>query len=221
MKYFILLLILSIYSSQDKVDLSKMIIIYFTRTGNTELFANYIKENIDIASYKINPVTAYPEDYNEMLDVARNEQSNNARPEIKEPLTNISKYNIILLGYPIWYSHIPNIIITQLESLDLKGKTIYPFNTHGGSGIGSSINDIKQYAKDSDVKEGFPLNGNNVRNNKESAMNEIRSWIKTNFNIDVEGSDDEDEEVDDVPKLNFWEYLNIKYFLILSLLIMF
>ena len=221
MKYFILLLIFSIYSSQDKVDLSKMIIIYFTRTGNTELFANYIKENIDIASYKINPVTAYPEDYNQMLEVARNEQSNNARPEIKEPLTDISKYDIILLGYPIWYGHIPNIIITQLESLDLKGKTIYPFNTHGGSGIGSSINDIKQYAKDSDVKEGFPLNGNNVRNNKESAMNEIRSWIKTNFNIDVEGSDDEDEEVDDVPKLNSWEYLNIKYFLILSLLIMF
>ena len=221
MKYFILLLILSIYSSQDKVDLSKMIIIYFTRTGNTELFANYIKENIDIASYKINPVTAYPEDYNQMLEVARNEQSNNARPEIKEPLTDISKYDIILLGYPIWFSHIPNIIITQLESLDLKGKTIYPFNTHGGSGIGSSINDIKQFAKDSDAKEGFPLNGNNVRNNKESAMNEIRSWIKTNFNIDVEGSDDEDEEVDDVPKLNSWEYLNIKYFLILSLLIMF
>ena len=221
MKYFIILLILSIYSSQNKVDLSKMIIIYFTRTGNTELFANYIKENIDIASYKINPVTAYPEDYNEMLEVARNEQSNNYRPEIKEPLKDISKYDIILLGYPIWYSHIPNIIITQLESLDLKGKTIYPFNTHGGSGIGSSINDIKQYAKDSVVKEGFPLNGNNVRNNKESAMNEIRSWIKTNFNIDVEGSDDEDEEVDDVPKLNSWEYLNIKYFLILSLLIMF
>ena len=221
MKYFILLLILSIYSSQDKVDLSKMIIIYFTRTGNTELFANYIKENIDIASYKINPVTAYPEDYNQMLEVAQNEQSNNARPEIKEPLTNISKYDIILLGYPIWFSHIPNIIITQLESLDLKGKTIYPFNTHGGSCKGSSINDIKQYAKDSEVKEGFPLNGNNVRNNKESAMNEIRSWIKTNFNIDVEGSDDEDEEVDDVPKLNSWEYLNIKYFLILSVLIMF
>ena len=88
MKYFIRLFILSIYSSQDKVDLSKMIIIYFTRTGNTELFANYIKENIDIASYKINPVTAYPEDYNQMLEVARNEQSNNARPEIKEPLTD-------------------------------------------------------------------------------------------------------------------------------------
>ena len=214
-------MILSIYSSQDKVDLSKMIIIYFTRTGNTELFANYIKENIDIASYKINPVTAYPEDYNQMLEVARNEQSNNARPEIKEPLTDISKYDIILLGYPIWYSHIPNIIITQLESLNLKGKTIYPFNTHGGSGIGSSINDIKQYAKDSVVKEGFPLNGNNVRNNKESVMNEISSWIKTNFPTDVEGTDKEDEEVDDIQKINSWEYLKIKYFLIIILLIMF
>ena len=118
MKYFILLLILSIYSSQDKVDLSKMIIIYFTRTGNTELFANYIKEKININSFKINPVTPYTEDYNEMLTVARNEQNNNARPEIKESLTDISKYEVILIGTPIWYSHIPNIVITQLEKLN-------------------------------------------------------------------------------------------------------
>jgi len=119
-----------------------------------------------------------------MLEVAQNEQSNNARPEIKDPLTDISKYDIILLGYPIWYSHIPNIIITQLESLDLKGKIIYPFNTHGDSGKDSRINDIKQYAKDDEVKEGFPLNGNNVKNNKDSEMREISSWIKTNFPTD-------------------------------------
>ena len=213
MKYFILLLIFSIYSSQDKVDLSKMCIIYFSRTGNTELFANYIKEKIDITSYKITPATAYPEDYNEMLELARTEQSTNARPEIKDPLTDISNYDIILLGYPIWYGHIPNIIITQLELFDLKGKTIYPFNTHGGSGRGSSINDIKQYAKEADVKEGFPLTGTNVRNNKENAMSQISSWIETNF------VDEEEEE--SVPYLSSWEYLKIKYFLIAVLLIMF
>ena len=156
-----------------------------------------------------------------MLEVAQNEQSNNARPEIKDPLTDISKYDIILLGYPIQYSHIPKIIITQLESLDLKGKTIYPFNTHGGSGRGSSINDIKQYAKDAEVKEGFPLNGNNVKNNKESAMREISSLIKTNFPTDESGSEDGEEESENVPKVNSWEYLKIKYFLIAILLSMF
>ena len=78
MKYIIPLIFLFAFSSQDQIDTSKALIIYFSRTGNTELFANYIKENIDIASFKINPATPYPEDYNEMLEVAQNEQSNNA-----------------------------------------------------------------------------------------------------------------------------------------------
>ena len=145
---------------------------------------NYIKENIDIESYKIIPATPYPEDYNEMLNIARSEQSSNARPEIKDPLTDISNYDIILLGYPLWYGHIPNIIITQLELLNLNGKTIYPFNTHGSSGIASSVNDIKQYASGADVKSGFALSASIVQNNKESAMNQISSWIENNFPIE-------------------------------------
>ena len=129
-----------------------------------------------------------------MLELARTEQSTNARPEIKDPLTDISNYDIILLGYPIWHGHIPNIIITQLELLNLNGKTIYPFNTHGSSGISNSVNDIKQYAKEADVKEGFPLTGTNFRNNKENAMSQISSWIETNFG---------DEEED--PYVSSWE----------------
>lgn len=113
MKYFILFFIFSIFSTQDKIDPSKILIIYYSRTGNTEIYVNYIKENIDIESYKIIPATPYPEDYNEMLNLARNEQSTNARPEIKDPLTDISDYDIILLGYPLWNGHIPNIIITH------------------------------------------------------------------------------------------------------------
>ena len=184
MKYFILFFIFSIFSTQDKIDPSKILIIYYSRTGNTELFVNYIKENIDIESYKIIPATPYPENYNEMLDLARNEQSTNARPEIKDPLTDISDYDIILLGYPLWHGHIPNIIITQLELLNLNGKTIYPFNTHGSSGISNSVNDIKQYAKGADVKSGFALSGNLVKNNKESAMSQISSWIENNFPLE-------------------------------------
>ena len=64
MKYSILFLYLIVFSIQEKVDPSKMLIIYFTRTGNTELFSNYIKEKININSFKINPVTPYTEDYN-------------------------------------------------------------------------------------------------------------------------------------------------------------
>ena len=168
MKYIILLLFLFAFSSQDQIDLSKALIIYFTRTGNTELFANYIKEKKNIELFKITPVNPYPEDYNEMLRVCQDEQKNNKRPEIKDPLTDVSKYDTILIGTPIWYGHIPNIVMTQLEKLNLNGKTIYPFNTHGGSGVGSTVTDIKQYATGANVKEGFPLLGTYVKDNKES-----------------------------------------------------
>ena len=88
----------------------------------------------------------------------------------------MSDYDVILLGYPIWYSHIPNIVITQLEKLDLNGKTIYPFNTHLGSGTGSSINDIKSYATNANVMDGFPISMNDI--DKTSSKNNIKDWIE-------------------------------------------
>jgi flavodoxin len=183
MKYIILLLFLFVFSSQDQIDTSKALIIYFTRTGNTELFANYIKEKMNIELFKIVPAYPYPEDNDEMSKVCQEEQSSNARPEIKDPLTDVSEYDTILLGTPIWYGHIPNIVMTQLEKLNLNGKTIYPFNTHGGSGVGSTVTDIKQYAIGANVKDGFPLLGTYVKDNKEGAMNDITNWLEKNFEI--------------------------------------
>ena len=235
MKSIILLLSLIAFSSQDQVDTSKMIIIYFTRTGNTELFANYIKEKMNIETiFKIEPETPYPENYDQTLAIARNEQSNKLRPEIKNPLTDVSKYDTILLGTPLWYSHIPNIVITQLEKLDLNGKTIYSFNTHGSSGLGYTITDIKEYATGATVKDdGFPLAGTYVRNNKENAMNDISSWVEKNFgNINPSpeqagtdksttdnknNNEEEKDNDDDTVKLNS-EFTKINYFLFLIIL---
>ena len=76
--------------------------IYYSLTGNTEKFANYITEISDeISSFKIEPKTPYPQDYNTMLKIAQEEQSSNARPEIKNAIDNVNDYEIILLGYPI------------------------------------------------------------------------------------------------------------------------
>ena len=130
-------------------------------------------------SYKIEPVTAYPDDYNTMLNLAKEERNSNARPDIKNPLNNINKYDTILLGYPIWYSYLPNIMINQLEKLNLKGKTIYPFNTHRGSGIGSSIEDIKAAATGATIKNGFPISQSNIQN-KDSSLEQIRKWVNDN-----------------------------------------
>ena len=192
--YIILLIIPSL-----QIDQSKTIIIFFSRAGenynvgtvdigNTEMIVNYLEEVTEIANiYKINPETPYPESYQETVNIARNEKNNNARPGIKDPLTDISKYDTILLGYPIWHGNIPNIVMTQLELLDFKGKTIYPFNTHGGSGVGSSINDIKNSAPGADVKDGFPLKGDYAR--KTDSHEDIRKWLNNKLNIEVSGGE--------------------------------
>ena len=175
---FIVLFLL--FTMENSIEKDKMLIIYFSHTGNTETFANYIKKNANITSFKIVPATPYPDNFTILSDIAHQEINNNARPEIKDPLTNISQYNTIFLGYPIWFSHIPNIVITQLEKLNFKGKTIYPFNTHGSSGVGNSISEIKQYAPDAKVMDGYPIKGSEIANKEE----DIIDWLDENFDLD-------------------------------------
>ena len=199
-----------------QIDQSKAIIIYFSRAGynynvgkvdkgNTEMIVEYLQEVTDIDIYKIEPETPYPENYEETVNIAQNEKSSKARPAIKAPLTDISQYDTILLGYPIWHSDLPNIVMTQLEMLNFEGKTIYPFNTHEGSGKGNSINDIKASAPNANVKDGFALKGTDAR--KTSSHKSIRNWLKDQMDIDVPDNDKEEEENDG----NISIYKNSKY----------
>ena len=189
------LFLLFLFVPSLQIDQSKTIIIFFSRAGenyevgtvdvgNTEMIVNYLKEATNItAIYKIIPETPYPESYDETKKLANQEKSSNSRPKIKDPLTDISKYDTILLGYPIWHSNLPNIVINQLELLDFEGKTIYPFNTHGGSGKGNSISDIKNAAPKANVKDGFPLKGSYAR--KTESHEDIKKWLNEELNINV------------------------------------
>ena len=177
-----------------QIDQSKAIIIYFSRAGenydvgrvdegNTKMIVNYLEEVTDMQIYQIVPTTSYPEGYQDTLNAVQTERSSNARPSIKDPITDISKYDTILLGYPIWYTNLPNIVKTLLESLNLEGKTIYPFNTHEGSGVGNSISDIKSLAPKAIVKDGFPLKGSYAR--KTDSHKDIRDWLNDKLEIRV------------------------------------
>lgn len=188
------LLIFPLYA----IDQSKAIIIYFSRAGenynvgkvnrgNTEMIVDYLKEITDIDIYKINPETPYPDNYQETVSLAQNEKNSNARPVIKDPLTDINSYDYILLGYPIWHGDLPNIVMNQLEQLNFEGKTIYPFNTHEGSGLGNSINDIKKSAPKATVKDGFALRGTEAR--KDESHESIKNWLKNKLEIDIENNE--------------------------------
>ena len=182
---FLFILIIFTFSIKSELDTSKMVIIYYSRTGNTDLFCKYIRELINIDTYKITPLIPYPEDQDVMHQLARIEYKAKSRPEIKDPITNVTKYKKILLGYPLWNSHLPNIIITQLLKLNLLGKTIYPFNTDGSSGVGNSIDDLKLHTVGAIIKNGIDIKASKIKD-KEYSMKIIKAWLKKNFGYEYE-----------------------------------
>ena len=203
-----------LFLSSLEFDISKMLIIYFTYTGNTESIANYIKLFGDIPSYKIIPVHEYPP-LEETLALAHVELDNNARPEIKDPLKNINDYDTILLGYPLWHKHLPCIVLNQLEQLDFRGKTIYPFNTYGSSGVAESVNDIKKLCPDAKVKEGFAIKDSTSRI-KEECVNRIKDWIYDIFRDSDNISDRKDSQS---INNNHSFYIKINFLLILLVIL--
>jgi flavodoxin len=107
--------------------------------------AGYIHERLpDADIFQIEPIVPYPDQYDECAEIAKKEQRENARPVAKTDIADIRKYDVIYIGYPIWWGTMPQIILTFLEKYDLSGKTIIPFCTHEGSGFGRSVSDLRK-----------------------------------------------------------------------------
>lgn len=126
-------------------------IVYFSATGNTKMVAQYIQEKTGGTLFGIEPEEEYTDrdlDYNND-DCRANEEQNDpsARPKTKNTI-DLSSYDIVYLGYPIWWGDVPKIILTFLDETDLSGKTVIPFCTSGGSGIETSLDTLKNYNSD-------------------------------------------------------------------------
>lgn len=164
------------------------LVIYFSRSGenyfggelkniekgNTEVIAEYIRDFDDADLFKVEPAVEYPADYMQCIDVAKNEQQSDARPEIKETLESIDAYDKIYIGFPNWWGTLPMPMFTQLEKLDFTGKIVKPFVTHEGSGFGSAIKDINELCSGADVMEGISIPGANVYD----VADKVKIWIE-------------------------------------------
>lgn len=139
-----------------------VLVIYFSHTGTTREVAAYLHEFVGGDLVAIVPEEAYPEGYSAALDPAKQEQRDNARPAIKDPPESMDQYEVIYLGYPIWWGTVPMIINTFLESYDFTGKTVVPFATSGGTGIGQSVKDIRSEVPDADVPDGLLVRSNDA-----------------------------------------------------------
>ena len=137
---------------------SKVLIAYFSKTGNTKEAAQEIQTLTDGTLVEIIPVESYPDSYQETVDIAENELETKARPAIQDLDVDLSEYDTIFLGYPIWWHDAPMVIYTFLENNDLNGKTVIPFCTSGGSTIEEGLDGIKAAAKGANVLDGFTAN---------------------------------------------------------------
>ncbi len=132
------------------------VVLYFSATGTTKKIAKKISEQIDSDIIEIVPKEKYESkdlDYNNDCRANREQKDSKARPEIKNKI-DISKYNTIYLGYPIWWGTNPKIILTLLDSYDFTGKTIIPFCTSGGSDIADSVNELRSYNSKLNIRDG-------------------------------------------------------------------
>lgn len=163
-------------SKTDDINIENMgntLILYFSMSGNTETVANYIHEEIGGDIVKLETVQTYPEDYDELVDYAREEQRDNTRPELETTIENIEQYDTIFLGYPNWWGDMPMPIYSFLDQYDLSNKTIAPFITHGGSGLSGTSANIANEEPDAVVTEGLAINGDAV----DDCQDKVNEWL--------------------------------------------
>lgn len=154
----------------------KILIAYFSWGGNTKGIAQEIQKQTGADIFEIELVHPYSTDYNTVLDEAQRDQSNQARPEIKNHVENMGQYDTIILGYPNWWASIPMPIATFLEEYDFAGKTLLPFCSHGGGRFGQSLTAIAKLAPQAKLLTGLPVSYSGGQN----LPNAVLTWLAKN-----------------------------------------
>ena len=164
----------------------KSLIIYFSRAdenyfggelryidkGNTEVIAEYIKEFTGADIFKVEPLNPYSKDYMTCIEEAKDRTRNHQAP-IKKEVGDISTYDVIYIGSPIYWGGMPEEMFTALSNLDFTGKVIKPFTTHEGSGLSSVPHQLKNICKGANILDGLAITGSDVYNAKER----VRKWL--------------------------------------------
>ncbi|NLD38191.1 MAG: flavodoxin [Desulfatiglans sp.] len=151
----------------------KILIIFFSHSGNTRKIAKQIYAIIGGDLIEIETTDKYPADHSEILEKARKEIAAGYRPALKTKIENISKYDLLFLGYPNWWGTIPTPVSAFLGEYDLSRITIAPFCTHGTGGLAGTVEALKKQCPDSKV-----LNALGIRNIRvDEAESDILKWL--------------------------------------------
>ncbi|WP_125143397.1 flavodoxin [Clostridium transplantifaecale] len=142
--------------------------------GNTELIAAVLQKFTDADCFLIEPCEAYPEDYYQCIDQARQDLQRNVRPKLKKYPESISPYDVIYLGYPNYWGTMPMAVFSFLERFDFTGKTVKPFCTHDGGGMGHSERDLKCVCPTAHIAPGLSIHGAEFK----YELSSIEDWVR-------------------------------------------
>lgn len=167
----------------------KKLVVFFSHTGenynvgyiekgNTHIIADMIADATGADRFEIVPEKAYPKNYNECIEIAKQEKQSAARPAIKGDVA-IDDYDVIFIGYPNWWGEVPMCVYTFIEKHDWKGKTVIPFITHEGSGMGGTDRKIANACKGADVAvgKGLAVQGKVAQENQATAKKNVDNWL--------------------------------------------
>lgn len=152
-----------------------MLIVYYSYSGNTGKVAHAIHKSIGGDLLEIESMDPYPGNYNAVVEQARKELHSGYRPALKTGVGDVSMYDTVFVGSPNWWHTIAPPVITFLAEADLSGKTIIPFITHGGGGLGRSASDIEELCPNSTVLESMAVYGADV--------DAAQKWLTANWPI--------------------------------------
>ena len=159
--------------AQPRPPRAKVLVAFFSRTGNTKLVARQIRRALDADLFEIEPADVYPEDYPTVVDQAQAETERVYEPPLRQHVPDIGSYEVIFLGFPIWGMTAPPVIRSFLSSHDLSGRTLVPFITHGGYGRGQSANVLAQHAPRARILDGFEMEADQER----QTLAQVTRWL--------------------------------------------
>ncbi|KUJ60040.1 flavodoxin [Flavobacteriaceae bacterium CRH] len=176
--------------AQNKTALLKdknILIVYLSRTKNTKTVAAIIHKNVGGTLVELELQNPYPEDYKKIVSQVSKENETGFLPPLKNKIANVEKFDIVFVGFPTWGMQLPPPMKSFLKEYNLEAKTVIPFNTNAGYGIGSSFQTVKELCAKSNVLEGFSVKGGIERDGilfvmegeKEKQVQvEIQNWLK-------------------------------------------
>lgn len=159
-------------AGRDGAD-PRILIAYFSQSGNTRLIANDIQKLVGGDLFEIKTVRQYAPDFDTNVDQAREDLRNNARPKLAARVSNMAEYDVVFVGFPNWVGTMPMPVFSFLEQHDFKGKTIVPFCTHGTSGISNTVSDLRKLGLGAEVRQHIGI----YRNDVPTAQKAVADWL--------------------------------------------